>query len=84
MEYLIIGLAVAFNVIVILWKFQKERILDGIIDASLLILVAAVFSGSYGALVVGTIASAIISGYLLINTPKFDFDWLKDSNDYKY
>lgn len=71
MEYLIIGLAVAFNLLIVLWKFQKGRILDAIIDGSLLVLVAMVFSGTYGALVVGTVGSAVVSLYLLVNPPKW-------------
>lgn len=71
MEYLIIGLAVAFNLLVVIWKFQHNRILDALIDGSLLVLVAIVFSGTYGALVVGTVGSAVVSIYLLFNPPKW-------------
>ena len=71
MEFLIIGLAAAFNIIVIKAKFERGRVADGIMDAAFLILVTVVFSGSYGALVVGTIASAIFSIYLMISPPKF-------------
>lgn len=77
MEYLIIGLAVAFNILIILWKFQhkdadgnSDRVLDAILDMSLLGIVTIVFSGSYGALVVGTVASAVVSLYLLVNKPQ--------------
>lgn len=69
MMYLIIGLAVSFNVIIIMWKFGKGRFLDSFIDGICLILVTIVFSGTYGALVVGTVASAVISIYLLIKQP---------------
>ena len=71
MEFLIIGLAAAFNIIVIKAKFERGRVLDGILDAAGLLFVTIVFSGSYGALVVGTIASAIFSIYLMISPPKF-------------
>jgi hypothetical protein len=70
MAYLFIGIAVAFNLLILLWKIRKERILDAMIDGGFLIAVAVLFSGSYGALVVGTIASAIVSLYLLISPPK--------------
>lgn len=70
MEYLIVGIAVFFNIAIIKWKFDKARYADASIDASLLILVAFVFSGSYGALIIGTVASALISLYLLISPPK--------------
>lgn len=71
MEFLIIGLAAAFNIIVIKIKLERGRIFDGILDAAFLGTVTMVFSGSYGALVVGTIASAIFSIYLLVSPPKF-------------
>lgn len=70
MEFLLIGLAVAFNIIVIKAKLERGRIADGIMDTAFLILVTVVFSGSYGALVVGTIASAFFSIYLMISPPK--------------
>lgn len=67
MEYLIIGIAVFFNIAIIKWKFDRKQTANAILDGSLLIIVAVVFSGSYGALVVGTIASALVSLYLLIS-----------------
>lgn len=70
MEFLIIGVAVAFNIIIIKVKLEKDRILDGVLDMLFLATVTTVFSGSYGALVVGTIASAIFSIYLLVSPPK--------------
>ena len=70
MEFLIIGIAIAFNIIVILWKFKHSRFLDAILDATLLSIIAFVFSGTYSALVAGTIASCIVSIYLLFNQPK--------------
>lgn len=71
MEFLIIGLAVAFNCIIIKEKFQRGRTEDGIFDLSLLVLITLVFSGTYGALVVGTIASAFISIYFMASPPTF-------------
>ena len=67
MEWLIVGLAVALNVIVVIWKLKRpKRRLDGIIDGILLILVAGLFSGSTALLIIGTIGSAFISLYLLM------------------
>lgn len=71
MEFLIVGIAISFNIIVILWKFGHDRLADAVLDTTLLIIVTYVFSGSYGALVAGTVASAIVSLYLLINPPRF-------------
>ena len=75
MEYILIGITVFFNIAIIMWKFEKHRYADASLDATLLVLVALLFSGSYGALVVGTVASALVSLYLLISPPKLpDFD----------
>lgn len=70
MEFIITGIAVAFNLLVIKWKYEKHRYGDATLDAACLFIVTTVFSGTYSALVVGTIASAIISVYLYIFPPK--------------
>ena len=71
MEFLVIGLAVAFNCIIIKEKFQRGRIEDGAFDLILLVVITLVFSGTYGALVVGTIASAFVSLYFMASPPTF-------------
>ena len=71
MEFLLVGIAVSFNLLVIKWKYERRRYGDAILDAVCLFIVTSVFSGTYGALVIGTIASAIISVYLYFNPPKF-------------
>ena len=71
MEFILVAIAVAFNLMVIKWKFEKLRYADASMDAACLFIVTTVFSGTYGSLVVGTIASAIISVYLYIFPPKF-------------
>lgn len=70
MEYLIIGIAVAFNMLVIKYKFEKGRFADAILDFSLLTVLSFLFMGSYAGLVVSTVASAIISIYLYFVPPK--------------
>lgn len=69
MEFLLIGLAVAANIIFILFKYERKRYPDATLDFILLIVVTVIFSGSYGALVVGTIASLVISIYLYAHPP---------------
>lgn len=64
MEFAIIGVVTAFNILIILWKFNRGQNLNALVDAALLVLVAIVFSGTYAALVVGSIASAIVSLWL--------------------
>jgi hypothetical protein len=54
-----------------MWKFRRGRTADALTDASLLALITVVFSGTFGALVVGTIASAVISIYLFISPPRW-------------
>lgn len=70
MEFVIIGIAVFFNIAVIKWKYDKARYGDATLDFTCLVAVSILFSGSYAALVVGTIASALVSLYLLVSPPK--------------
>jgi len=63
-EFAIIGIVTAFNILIILWKFNRGQNFNAFVDAALLVLVAIVFSGTYAALVVGSIASAIVSLWL--------------------
>lgn len=70
MEFAIIAIAVAFNFLVIKYKFEKKRFADGILDVSLLTIISFLFAGSFGGLVVATIASAIISVFLFFFPPK--------------
>ena len=70
MEFILVGVAILVNIIFIKWKFDKGKKADAFLDASLLIAVAVLFNGSYGALVAGTIGSAFISLYLYISPLK--------------
>jgi uncharacterized membrane protein YqgA involved in biofilm formation len=71
MEFLIIGIVSALNLIVITHKFKKGRYEDGIFDSILFGFMAVIFSGSYGGMVVAMISSLIISIYLWASPPKF-------------
>lgn len=70
MEFLVIGIAVAFNFLIIKHKFEKGRYADGTLDVILLTIISLLFAGSFGGLVVATVASAIISLTLLVFPPK--------------
>jgi len=70
MEFIIIGLAVAFNFLVIKVKFERKRYADGILDLALLTIISFLFAGSFGGLVVATVASALISIFLFVFPPK--------------
>lgn len=67
MTYFIIGVAVALNVIVVLWKFKRGDWLNGLVDGTLLVAVAVLFSGSTALLIIGTIGSLFISLYLIVS-----------------
>lgn len=71
MEFLIIGIVSALNLIVIVHKFRKGRVEDGIFDSLLFTFMAIMFSGSYGGMVVAMISSLIISIYLWTSPPTF-------------
>ncbi len=71
MQYFIIGVVSALNLILIMHKFKKGRVEDGIFDTTFFICAAVIFSGSYAGMVVAMISSLIISIYLLVNPPTF-------------
>ena len=71
MEFLIIGIVSALNLIIIVHKFKKKRIEDGIFDTGLFITLATLFSGSYAGMVVAMVSSLIVSIYLWSSPPKF-------------
>jgi len=65
MTVIILGVILSFNLIIIYYKATHDRVGDAILDATTLVLLATVFGGSTQSLTVATIASAIISIYLL-------------------
>jgi hypothetical protein len=71
MELAVLGLVAALNFIIIKIKFDKKRYEDGIFDTILLIIIMALFQGSYHGLIVGTVASLCISLFFLISPPQF-------------
>ena len=56
---------------VIVHKFKKGRVEDGVFDSILFAVMASLFAGSYGGMVVAMIASLIISIYLWASPPMF-------------
>jgi len=78
---LIMGIATAFNILIIFKKIELKRFQDAFFDGGLLILLTLVFGGSLGGMMVATVASAVISLYFLFNQPNL-FEAFK-SNDAK-
>lgn len=71
MEYLLLGLVVAINFIVIKIKLDRKRWEDAIFDTLLMVVVLLLFSGSFAGLIVGSIASLLISIYFFASPPTF-------------
>lgn len=71
MGVFIIGLATAFNILIIFKKIELKRYQDAAFDSAFLVLLTLVFGGSFAGMTVATISSAIISLYFLFNEPKF-------------
>lgn len=71
MEFLILGLIVAINFIVIKIKLDCKRWEDAVFDVLTMLVVMALFSGSYAGLIVGSVASLFISLYFFASPPKF-------------
>lgn len=67
----IIGLATAFNILIIFKKIELKRYQDATFDSAFLVLLTIVFGGSFAGMTVATISSAVISLYFLFNEPKF-------------
>ena len=77
---LIMGLAAAFNVLIILKKIRLKRYEDAIIDAGILALLSWVFGGTLGGMMIATVASAVVSLSLLVTPPMFNFDDEEDED----
>lgn len=67
MEYIVIGIATAFNFTIIIKKMRMGRYADAALDTAMFVAICYLFSGTFGALATGAIASALISLYLLWN-----------------
>lgn len=65
--FLFLGLAVSFNFIVIIRKYRLKRYFDSFLDCSIFTIICFLFSGTFSALVLGTIASMFVSIYLYFN-----------------
>ena len=71
MEAAVIGIATAFNFIVILFKFKRHRYEDACFDLAVFIAISYMFAGTISGMSVGMVASAIVSIWLWFDPPKF-------------
>lgn len=71
MEYLMLGLVVAVNFIIVKLKLDRKRWEDAVFDIGTLLVIMMLFSGSFAGLIVGSVASLFISIYFFISPPKF-------------
>lgn len=71
MEYVLIGLVSAFNMLIIKFKVDRKRYQDAFFDSALMVLLAYMFSGSFGGMVVAMVASLVISVFFFLSPPKF-------------
>ena len=68
---LIMGIAAAFNILVIFKKVELARYQDAFFDSAFLVILTLIFGSTLGGMMVATVASAIISIYFLFNPPTF-------------
>lgn len=71
---IVMGFFMAANLMVIKWKFENNREGDGALDLTLLIVLGWLLSDTISGLAMGTVASAVISMYLLISPPNIKWD----------
>lgn len=71
MEFLVLGVVVAVNFIVVKMKLDRKRWEDATFDLITLCILMGLFSGSYAGLIVSSVASLCISLYFFASPPKF-------------
>ena len=70
MELLVIGIVTALNFLFIKKKFELKRYEDAIFDIALFVVILFLFAVSFGGMVVGMIASLLISVAFFFSPPK--------------
>ena len=71
MEALVIGIATAFNFIVIMFKFKRGRLEDATFDTLIFIAISYMFAGTISGMSVGMVASAVVSIWMWFDPPNF-------------
>jgi len=70
MELALMGVALAFNLLILKYKLENDRWVDAMLDGAILVSLALIFGGTIKGLIIATIASAIVSLWLLAFPPK--------------
>ena len=85
MGVLIIGICVAVNFIELIRKYRLKRYMDACLDMFIFVCICFLFSGSFSALVTGTIASMFVSFYLYFNpVTLLEFTKIDEEDEYEY
>jgi len=70
MEFLVLGIAMAFNFAILKIKFDNGQYLNFLLDIVVFMILSAMLMGTLGGMVIATVASAIFSLFLLISPVK--------------
>lgn len=70
---ILMGIALFFNIFSIKWKLENGRMADASLDAVVLVLLGWIFGGTLSGLAIATVASGIMSIYLLISPPRMEW-----------
>ena len=71
MEFLLLGMAMGFNIIIIVIKFKAKQYSNGFLDIFAFAVLTGLLGGTLGGMVIATISSAIFSIYLLVSPVSF-------------
>jgi NhaP-type Na+/H+ or K+/H+ antiporter len=66
MEYLIIGIATGFNILLVISKFRRKYYDEAFIEISTLLFISYLFQGTLGGVIIGMIGSVVVSIYLIV------------------
>lgn len=72
MEFVVIGLAASFNLFIIYLKIEKKKFINAALDVLALVILSSMFGQFAGGMVIATVASAVISLFLMIKNPTLD------------
>ena len=63
----LVGLALSFSILIVIWKWKNQSVLNALADAALLAVVMYLTSGTLTGLLIGSIASFVVSAYLIFD-----------------